>query len=406
MKKIIVIGGGPAGIFASITASNKQNNVILLEKNEKLGKKLFITGKGRCNITNNSSIENVINNVVTNPRFLYSALNTFSPQNTIDFFENNGLKLKTERGNRVFPNSDKSSDVIKCFQKVLDKNLVDVRVNTKVENIIVENGKAIGVIANNKKILADSIIIATGGISYPLTGSTGDGYMFSTQNGHALIKPKSALCGIVTRNHGLFNTNNLLLKNVVLSIKSKNKTLYSELGELTLTEYGLTGPLALTCSSYINKKDFSDIDLVIDFKPGLTSDTLEQRILRDIKNFKNITLFDEMKNLVPVSIINAILSKGELNKMKLISELSVCERKTLVNILKSFYIKPVKLRPIDEAIITSGGISVKEIDPKTMESKLIKNLFFAGEVIDVDALTGGYNIQIALSTGYIAGLNA
>ena len=406
MKKIIVIGGGPAGIFASITASNKQNNVILLEKNEKLGKKLFITGKGRCNITNNSSIENVINNVVTNPRFLYSALNTFSPQNTIDFFENNGLKLKTERGNRVFPNSDKSSDVIKCFQKVLDKNLVDVRVNTKVENIIVENGKAIGVIANNKKILADSVIIATGGISYPLTGSTGDGYMFSTQNGHALIKPKSALCGIVTRNHGLFNTNNLLLKNVVLSIKSKNKTLYSELGELTLTEYGLTGPLALTCSSYINKKDFSDIDLVIDFKPGLTSDTLEQRILRDIKNFKNITLFDEMKNLVPVSIINAILSKGELNKMKLISELSVCERKTLVNILKSFYIKPVKLRPIDEAIITSGGISVKEIDPKTMESKLIKNLFFAGEVIDVDALTGGYNIQIALSTGYIAGLNA
>lgn len=406
MKKIIVIGGGPAGIFASITASNKKNNVILLEKNEKLGKKLFITGKGRCNITNNSSIENVINNVVTNPRFLYSALNTFSPQNTIDFFENNGLKLKTERGNRVFPNSDKSSDVIKCFQKVLDKNLVDVRVNTKVENIIVENGKAIGVIANNKKILADSIIIATGGISYPLTGSTGDGYMFSTQKGHTLIKPKSALCGIVTRNHGLFNTNNLLLKNVVLSIKSKNKTLYSELGELTLTEYGLTGPLALTCSSYINKKDFSDIDLVIDFKPGLTSDTLEQRILRDIKNFKNITLFDEMKNLVPVSIINAILSKGELNKMKLISELSVCERKTLVNILKSFYIKPVKLRPIDEAIITSGGISVKEIDPKTMESKLIKNLFFAGEVIDVDALTGGYNIQIALSTGYIAGLNA
>ncbi len=406
MKKIIVIGGGPAGIFASITASNNNNKVILLEKNEKLGKKLFITGKGRCNITNNSSIENVMNNVATNPKFLYSALNAFSPQNTIDFFENNGLKLKTERGNRVFPNSDKSSDVIKCLQKVLTNNLVDVRLNTKVENIIVDNGKAIGVIANNKKILADSVIIATGGISYPLTGSTGDGYMFSTQNGHTLIKPKSALCGIVTRNHGLFNTNNLLLKNVILSIKSKNKTLYSELGELTLTEYGLTGPLALTCSSYINKKDFSDIDLVIDFKPGLTSDNLEQRILRDIKNFKNITLFEEMKNLVPVSIINAILLQGELNKTKLISELSVTERKSLVNILKNFYIKPVKLRPIDEAIITSGGISVKEIDPKTMESKLIKNLFFAGEVIDVDALTGGYNIQIALSTGYIAGLNA
>lgn len=406
MKKIIVIGGGPAGIFASITASNNNNKVILFEKNEKLGKKLFITGKGRCNITNNSSIENVMNNVATNPKFLYSALNAFSPQNTIDFFENNGLKLKTERGNRVFPNSDKSSDVIKCLQKVLTNNFVDVRLNTKVENIIVDNGKAIGVIANNKKILADSVIIATGGISYPLTGSTGDGYMFSTQNGHTLIKPKSALCGIVTRNHGLFNTNNLLLKNVILSIKSKNKTLYSELGELTLTEYGLTGPLALTCSSYINKKDFSDIDLVIDFKPGLTSDNLEQRILRDIKNFKNITLFEEMKNLVPVSIINAILLQGELNKTKLISELSVTERKSLVNILKNFYIKPVKLRPIDEAIITSGGISVKEIDPKTMESKLIKNLFFAGEVIDVDALTGGYNIQIALSTGYIAGLNA
>lgn len=406
MKKIIVIGGGPAGIFASITASNNNNKVILLEKNEKLGKKLFITGKGRCNITNNSSIENVMNNVVTNPKFLYSALNAFSPQNTIDFFENNGLKLKTERGNRVFPNSNKSSDVIKCLQKVLTNNFVDVRLNTKVQNIIIDNGKAIGVIANNKKILADSVIIATGGISYPLTGSTGDGYMFSTQNGHTLIKPKSALCGIVTRNHGLFNTNNLLLKNVILSIKSKNKTLYSELGELTLTEYGLTGPLALTCSSYINKKDFSDIDLVIDFKPGLTSDNLEQRILRDIKNFKNITLFEEMKNLVPVSIINAILLQGELNKTKLISELSVTERKSLVNILKNFYIKPVKLRPIDEAIITSGGISVKEIDPKTMESKLIKNLFFAGEVIDVDALTGGYNIQIALSTGYIAGLNA
>ena len=406
MKKIIVIGGGSAGVFAAITASNNNNNVILLEKNEKIGKKLFITGKGRCNITNNSSVENVINNVITNPKFLYSALNSLSPQNVIDFFENNGLKLKTERGNRVFPNSDKSSDVIKCLQKVLVNKSVDIRLNTKVDKLLVEDGCIKGVIANNKKIFADSVIIATGGISYPLTGSTGDGYLFSTQNGHTLIKPKSALCGIVTRNHGLFNTNNLALKNVVLTAKSKNKTLYTELGEVTLTDYGISGPLALTCSSYINKKDFADVEIYLDFKPGLNNDALEQRIIKDVNKYKNITLFDEMKNLVPSSTINAILAQGNLNKAKIISDLSVAERKKLVEVLKNFNIKPVKLRPIDEAIVTSGGISVKEINPQTMESKLIKNLFFAGEVIDVDALTGGYNIQIALSTGYIAGLNA
>ncbi len=406
MKKIVVIGGGPAGMMSAIISAQQNNKVILFEKNEKLGKKLFITGKGRCNLTNNSSVENVINNTVTNSKFLYSALNEFSPSNTIEFFENAGLKLKTERGNRVFPQSDKSSDVIKCLQNLLIKNSVDVRLNTTVTDIITENGKVTAIKHSSGTMACDAVIVATGGISYPKTGSTGDGYKFASKTGHNIISQKPALIGIKTKTPILSGNKELTLKNVTLSAFAGQKCLYQELGEVTLTEYGISGPLSLTCSSIINKRNLNDIDIFIDFKPGLTDEKLENRILRDFAEAKNLPIFLVLSKLIPSVVGNAVFSQIGINKQKRVADITVQERKNLVKTLKAFKIKPKSFRSIDEAIITSGGVSVKDISPKTMESKYVKGLYFVGEVIDVDAFTGGYNIQIALSTGYLAGKNA
>jgi predicted Rossmann fold flavoprotein len=406
MKTVVVIGGGPAGIMSAITSAQLNNKVILFEKNEKLGKKLFITGKGRCNLTNNSSVDNVINNTVNNGKFLYSALNEFSPSDVISFFENLGLRLKTERGNRVFPESDKSSDVIKYLQKAVISNNVDLRLNTTVLEIVTENRNIVGVKTDKGFTQCDSAIVATGGISYPKTGSTGDGYKFAKKAGHTLIPTKAGLVGIETKNFGYTLNDNLTLKNVSLTAKASEKVLYTELGELMLTNYGISGPLALTCSSLINNRPLNSVCIYVDFKPGLTEEKLNNRIMRDFAEMKNAPIYVALTKLIPSAIVSGVLMQAKINKQKLVSTITVAERDLLVKALKSFRILPTKLRSIDEAIVTAGGVNVKELSSKTMESKFVKGLFFAGEVIDVDALTGGYNIQIALSTGYTAGKNA
>ena len=406
MKKVVIIGGGASGMMAAIASAQKGNKVFLIERNEKLGKKIYITGKGRCNLT--CAVENneFLNNVVTNPKFLFSAINTFSTKNTINFFENNGLKLKEERGKRIFPNSDKASDVNKTLEHLLKKHNVEILLNTLVEAILVEDNKVIGVKTNFDKILCDSVIVCTGGVSYPLTGSTGDGYKFAKTNGHSIVEPKSALVGIELKGSDFIDLQGLSLKNVKLSALLDKKTIYSDFGEMLFTHYGISGPIVLSCSSVINKRNLNDLKIVIDLKPALDCNTLDNRLIREFKenNTKNVSTM--MHSLVPKSLIDLILRKSNIKQTKNCSEITALERQSIVNTLKNLEFKISKLRPIEEAIITSGGVSVKEINPKTMESKLVSGLFFAGEVLNVDAFTGGFNLQIAFSTGYLAGINA
>lgn len=407
MRKIIIVGGGASGLMACCTAlTNPENEIILIEKNEKLGKKIYITGKGRCNLTNDVDPSEFFSNVVNNPKFLFSSIYTFAPQNTIDFFENNGLKIKIERGNRVFPLSDKSSDVIKTFEKILNNNRVKIMLNTLVKDLIIENGAIKGVKTDNGIFYADSVLIATGGISYPLTGSTGDGYTFAKKVGHKIIPPIPALCGIVTETEDVKKLQGLTLKNVRLTVKNLDKTIHEDFGELLFTHFGISGPLVLTCSSIINRLNFSNLKILLDLKPALSIEKLDARITRDIsEEFSNKTILSLLRNLAPSSLADVLIKRLGVSKDRKCSNFSKQERERLIILLKNFEIKIRSLRPISEAIVTSGGISVKEINPKTMESKLVKNLFFAGEVLDVDAFTGGFNLQIAFSTGYSAGLN-
>ena len=407
MRKIIIVGGGASGLMACCSAlTNPENEIILIEKNEKLGKKIYITGKGRCNLTNDVYPSEFFSNVVNNPKFLFSSIYTFAPQNTIDFFENNGLKIKIERGNRVFPLSDKSSDVIKTFEKILNNSRVKIMLNTFVKELIIENGAIKGVKTDNGIFYADSVLIATGGISYPLTGSTGDGYTFAKKVGHKIIPPIPALCGIVTETEDVKKLQGLTLKNVKLTVKNLDKTIHEDFGELLFTHFGISGPLVLTCSSIINRLNFSNLKILLDLKPALSIEKLDARITRDIsEEFSNKTILSLLRNLAPSSLADVLIKRLGVSKDRKCSNFSKQERERLIILLKNFEIKIRSLRPISEAIVTSGGISVKEINPKTMESKLVKNLFFAGEVLDVDAFTGGFNLQIAFSTGYSAGLN-
>lgn len=402
MKTIAVIGAGPAGLMSAIIAKSYGADVVLFEKNDKIGKKLFITGKGRCNLTNNTDVLTVIKNVVNNPKFAYSALNAFSPEDVISFFESNGLSLKTERGNRVFPTSDKSSDVIKCFQRILDSYGVDIRLNTTVLEILKGKRKNFFVKTNKSSYEFDAIIIATGGISYPLTGSTGDGYIFAKNFNHKIVSPVPALCGIET-NEIITKKLPVDLKNVGFTVINKGKQLYYELGEITLDLYGLSGPMAISASSLVNRLDFKDIELIIDLKPALSSEKLNTRILREINENGYITVEQLLIKLTPSIVAYYVGKNANLPLDKKIARLSTLEREKIVFALKNLKFSIKKLRKIDEAIVTSGGIETTEINPKTMESKLIENLYFAGEVIDIDAFTGGFNIQLALSTGYSAG---
>lgn len=403
MADVVVVGAGPAGTFAAISAA-KNNKVTLLESNEKVGKKLFITGKGRCNVTNAKDISEFFDYIPGNPYFVYSALYTFTNEDTINFFESQGIKLKVERGGRIFPYSDKSSDIIKGLNNGLKEAGVNVRLASKVTNIIMDGSKIVAVEINNaKKIFADKFIFATGGASYPLTGSTGECLKMLEKIGHTIVELKPSLVPIEIKEEFIKELGGLSLKNIGLTIKSNNKKVYKEQGEIRFTYYGISGPLALKGSRYI--KNNESFKIIIDFKPALDMQELDKRVQKDFKKYINSDFKNSLDDLLPQKMIPIIIRLSEIDENKKVNEITREERKKLVNLLKNFEISVKGLRPISEAIVTSGGVSTDEIDPSTMKSKIIENLSFSGEVIDVDAFTGGYNVQIALSTGYIAGIN-
>lgn len=406
MNKIVVIGGGPAGMMAAIKASEQNSEVILIEKNDKLGKKLFITGKGRCNVTNSKDISEFFEYIPVNSNFLYSSLYTFTNEDTINFFEALNVPLKVERGGRVFPKSDKSSDIIKAFSKKLTYNNVKVITNTYVKSMLVENNYIKKLILNdNKEIYGDKFIFATGGASYPQTGSTGESFKYFKNVGHNIVTPKASLVPIEIKEDWIKELQGLSLKNVSLSIKnSKNKSLYTEFGEMIFTHFGISGPIVLSASCVVNKEN--NLKAAIDLKPALNADELDKRIQKDFIKYSNKDFKNALNELLPRKLIDTIIQLSNIDENKKVNSITKDERKALVNVIKNLEMTITKLRPIDEAIVTSGGINVKEIDPSTMQSKIINNLYFAGEMIDVDAYTGGYNIQIAISTGYLAGMCA
>ena len=411
--KILVVGGGPAGMMAAINASQNGNKVILIEKMQSLGRKLLITGKGRCNITSSLDMDEFIKNIPGNGMFLYSAFKNYTNKDIIEFLKTEGLEVKEERGNRIFPVTDKSKDVLECFIKKLKKLNVEIRYNTKVEEIIVQNGNVIGVKTDKEIIKADKVILATGGASYPLTGSTGDGYNILKQLGHNLIPIKPSLVPLEAFEKDMCRKlQGLSLRNVAIKLldKEKNKLLYEDFGEMLFTHFGVSGPIILSSSAhlvrtknieekFLNKK----VSLAIDLKPALNEEKLNERILRDFEKKKKKNFKNSLEKLLPQKLIPVIIEKSGINENKKVNEIKKEERKNLIKLLKSFELNIKSFRPIEEAIITSGGIDVKEINPKTMESKLIKGLYFAGEIIDVDAYTGGFNLQIAYSTGFTAG---
>jgi len=406
MHKVVVIGGGASGMMAALVSARNGNKVVLIEKNEKLGKKIYITGKGRCNLTNNCSNEDFFKNVVTNPKFLFSAINSFNPTATMELFEDLGLSLKTERGDRVFPSSDKASDVTKTLEKELNRLGVDVRLNTKVLHLIIENSKIIGVKTDFDDFLCDSVIVATGGISYPSTGSDGDGYRFAKSCGHTVTPLISSLVGIELRSNDYKELQGLSLKNVKVTAFFGEKIIFSDFGEMLFTHFGVSGPIILSTSAVINKYSVKDLTISIDLKPALSEKTLDDRLLRDFRENNTKSILSVVRGLVPKNMVDLIVRRSNTSSNKNCSQITSEERSNLVKTLKNLTFKVDKLRPIEEAVVTSGGVNVNEITPKTMESKLISGLFFAGEVIDVDAFTGGFNLQIAFSTGYVAGKNA
>lgn len=406
MKNVIVIGGGPAGMMSAVTASQSGNNVILIEKNNKLGKKLYITGKGRCNVTNATDVEGLIQNTIGNPNFLYSAFYTFDSNAVMEFFENLGVKLKIERGKRVFPVSEKSSDIVRAFEKCLYQNKVNVMLNTEVKELIIENNLIKGVIINNEQeLLCDSVIIATGGLSYPLTGSTGDGYKFAKQAFHNVTKLYPSLVSLKVKEKWCPELQGLSLKNVAVKVEINNKVLFKDFGEMLFTHYGISGPVILSSSRYLIDKLDMNPKIIIDLKPALSEKELDNRILRDFEKYINKDFKNCLDDLLPQKIIPIIINISQIDSYRKVNSITKDERKKLCSILKNLTLTINGTTGYSESVITSGGVDVKEIEPGTMRSKLINNLFFSGEVIDVDSLTGGFNLQIAFSTGYLAGIN-
>ena len=406
MSKVIVVGGGAAGMMACHAAAMCGHQVTLLEKNEKLGKKIYITGKGRCNLTNASDMEVLFANVMSNRKFLYSAFYTFDNNQVIDLFEMNGMATKTERGNRVFPVSDHSSDVISTMAKVLKNENVEVKLNTTVQSLIIKDNKACGVIVNGKEISADNVILCTGGLSYPSTGSTGDGYEFAKKAGHRITDCTPSLVPFNIREEWVKDLQGLSLKNSAITIYDEKKKLYSDFGEMLFTHFGVSGPMILSASGNIKAGEFAKpLKLVIDLKPAMTEEQLDKRILRDFDENKNKQFRNSVSKLLPSKLIPIIIDLSGIDPDKKVNEISKEERNHFVHLLKNLTMTINGLRGWNEAIITKGGINVKDVNPSTMESKLVSNLFFAGEVLDLDAMTGGYNLQIAWSTGYLAGLS-
>ena len=408
MSNVIVVGGGAAGMMAAVFAARNGQNVQLLEKNEKLGKKLFITGKGRCNITNAADIEDLFTAVISNPKFLYSGFYSFTNQQVIDFFEELGVKTKVERGERVFPVSDHSSDVIAAFSRELKSLGVSVSLHTEVKELLCEQDKVCGVLlTNGKKMKADAVIVATGGISYPSTGSTGDGYRFAKEAGHKVTELLPSLVPMEVRQWYAKELQGLALRNIEIRITDGKKKLYEEFGEMLFTHYGVTGPVILSASSVVGKTlRKKELTLHIDLKPALSEEQLDKRILREFDANHNKQYKNSIDSLFPAKLKPVMIELSEIEPEKKVNEITKEERQRLVHLIKDFTMTLTGLRGYNEAIITKGGVSVKEIDPGTMESKIIKGLYFAGEVLDLDAVTGGYNLQIAWSTGYLAGINA
>ena len=398
--KVIIIGGGPAGMLAAIKSKKEKNQVTIIEKNKILGKKMLITGKGRCNITSGVDMSEFIKNVPSNGKFLYSSFKNFTNKDILKLLN---IPVKLERGNRYFPVSDKAKDVVDALEKELSG--VEILTNTSATEIITKNNEAIGVKTSKGDFFADKIILATGGKSYPLTGSTGDGYEMAKKLGHTITKIKPALVPLVAKKESKIQCQQmqgLSLRNVGLKLFNNNKLIYEDFGEMLFTHYGVTGPIILSASSHLVRQELNNPRIEIDLKPALTDEKLDERILRDFETEKNKEFRNALDQLLPQKMIPVILEILQINKK--VNEVKKVERQKLVRTLKRFSIEIEGFRDISEAIITSGGINVKEINPKTMESKLIKNLYFAGEIIDVDAYTGGFNLQIAYSTGYTAGI--
>lgn len=406
-NKVLVIGGGAAGLLAAISAAENGADVILFEKNDRCGKKLRITGKGRCNVTNDCSNEEFLQNVPTNPRFLYSALNCFSTQDTKDFFESEGVPLKTERGKRVFPVSDKAEDIVKALVSACRSRGVDIR-NEKVLSLVVEQETVKGVVTSRKEYTADAVIICTGGKSYTRTGSDGDGYKFAKAAGHTVTPLLPSLVPIVCAGKLCPSLQGLSLKNVTLTIfdKALGKEVYSDFGEMMFTHFGITGPMVLSASSHVPDIASGKYEARIDLKPALDEKTLDARILSDFAKYSNKDLINALDDLLPQKLIPIVISLSGVDERKKINSITKEERKAIINVIRSLKLQLTSFRPLEEAIITKGGVSVKEIDPKTMASKKCKGLYFAGEVIDVDAYTGGFNLQIAFATGRLAGQSA
>ena len=405
MNKVIVVGAGAAGMMAAYFAAKNKNKVTLIEKNEKTGKKIYITGKGRCNITNACDVEDLFANVMSNKKFLYSAFYGFTNSDVIDFFENHGIKTKIERGNRVFPVSDHSSDVISALERALKEQNVDILLNTCVEKIECEDSQVTGVVlCGGRKIEADAVIVATGGMSYQATGSTGDGYRFAEESGHKVTECTPSLVPFNAQEEWVAKLQGLALKNVLLTIYDGKKKLYEDFGEMLFTHFGVSGPLILSASAAIKQNTIKKpLQMFIDLKPALSYEALDKRILREFDDAKNKQFKNSINKLLPSKMIPVIIGLSGIDPDKKVNEISKGEREGLVNLLKKLPLTLNGTRQWNEAIVTKGGISTKDINPSTMESKIIKNLYFAGEVLDLDALTGGYNLQIAWSTGALAG---
>ena len=398
----IVIGGGPAGMFAAITAAQRGQKVLLLERNDRLGKKLLITGKGRCNVTNNCSGQEVLQNTPRNSRFLYSALATFPPEKIMAFLEENGCALKTERGNRVFPVTDRSQSVLECLQGKLRSLHVTVK-TARVKQLLTQEGRIIGVQTHQEVILSKWVILATGGASYPTTGSTGDGYEMAKALGHTVVAPEGSLVPLETAGNDCQDMQGLSLRNVgVKLLNAKGKVLYKDFGELLFTHFGVSGPTVLSASCHLKGEGCR---LVIDMKPALEDNKLDERIQRDLDLYKNRSMENALTDLLPRSMIPVVLRRLEIDPEMQANSLTRQKRRALVELLKAFSVEITGKRPVAEAIITSGGIKVSEIDPKTMMSKKVEGLYFAGEIIDCDAYTGGFNLQIAWATAYAAGIS-
>lgn len=405
MSKVIIVGGGASGMMAAITAAKAGKSVILIEKNDKLGKKLFITGKGRCNVTSNKDIEEIISNIKGNGTFMYSSLYTFTNEDLIKMIEENGVKLKVERGDRVFPESDKSSDIIKCFERILKDLNVEILLKTTVKDIIERDSIIQGVIVEGgRTINGSSVILACGGCSYPLTGSSGDGYRFANKLGHTIVDLKPSLVPLVVKENWIKEIMGLSLKNVKLSVISGKKTIYSDFGEMLFTHFGLSGPIVLSASRTVTDLLPGEVTVLIDLKPALEFNELDKRILRDFEKYTNKQFKNSLNELLPQKLIPTIIQLSGINPDKVVNIISKEERQNLVKLIKEFRLTVIGTRSLEEAIITRGGVNVKEVDPATMESKLIKGLYIVGETLDVDGVTGGFNLQIAFSTGYCAGL--